>query len=50
MCVHGDLRREFVKRIQTCDAIWELLKVTVPELVDRLTAFSDGQNSVPAIV
>lgn len=38
------------KRIQTCDAIWELLKVTVPELVDRLTAFGDGQNGISAIV
>lgn len=36
--------------ILTFDAVWELLKVTVPELVDRLTAFTDGQNSIPAII
>lgn len=36
--------------MQTCDAVGELLKVTVPELVDGLAAFSDGQHNIPAIV
>lgn len=39
-----------IKFIQTCDSIWELLQVTVPELVNRFTAFNDGQNSISAII
>lgn len=42
--------RLHVWKLQTCDAIGELLKVTVPQLVDRLTALSDGQNSISAII
>lgn len=41
---------ELASRIQTCDAVGELLKVTVPELVDGLAAFSDGQHNIAAIV
>ncbi len=45
-----DLSQEFVTKIQTCDAVRELLKVTVPQLVDRLTAFGDGQKSISTII
>lgn len=39
-----------IKLTQTRDSIWELLQVTVPELVHRFTAFSDGQNHKPTII
>lgn len=39
-----------IKLIQTRDSIWELLQVTVPELVHRFTAFSDGQNNKSTII
>lgn len=39
-----------IKFTPTRDSIWKLLQVTVPELVNRFTAFSDGQNHKSAII